>query len=342
MSQQSDPKPGPAPTRAGPASAPPAGVDAPLQDPAAPAPLPDLALRMRNGWLLALFATFCFSVAPPIARAAIDTGLNPTEILFIRMWLTGLLLALTIALTDRSLLWPGRRCAGIGMLAGLVNSLGMMGYFWSLTRLDVSVASMLFSVSPLVTLSVLALRGEPVTRRHLVRMLLALGGIWLLIGPGGSVDLGGVLLISISIVSFSAQIIFIQFFLRGYDARSVTLYMTLGMALGISVFWLVQGAPLAAPTLGGWAAILVLAVASTFLARLAMFGAIARIGGAQMAMLTPLEIMMTVFWSIIFLGERLAALQWLGGLLVLLSALLAIERLGRVRAPLRWRLIPQK
>ncbi|MGL4648115.1 MAG: DMT family transporter [Caldilineaceae bacterium] len=201
---------------------------------------------------------------------------------------------------------------------------------------------MLFSVSPLFVLTVLAIKGEPVTRRHVVRLLLALAGIWLLIGPGGQVDPIGVLLISVSVVAFGAQILFIQFFLRGYDARAVTLYMTLGMAVGISGFWMMQGAPAVAPSPAGWVAILVLVVVSTFLSRLAFFGAIARIGGAQVALLTPLEIMLTVIWSLAFLGERLVPLQWLGGALVMASALLAIERLGRVRVPVRWRLWPSR
>jgi len=284
---------------------------------------------VRTGWTMGLFATFCFSTAPALARFGIDLGLNPTEILFIRMWMTGLLLAGTIAVTDIRNLWPERRCILIAMAAGLTNSIGMMGYFWALTRIDVSVASMIFSVSPLFVLIVLVLRGEPVTRRHIMRFLLALGGIWFLIGPGGSVDLLGVLLLSLSILSFSVQILSIQFYLRGYDARSVTLYTTLGMALGITVFWFIQSAPRAAPSLAGWVAILLLVVVGTFLARLSFFGAITRIGGAQMALLTPLEIMLTVFWSVLFLGERLLPLQWVGGLLVVASAVLAFEGMGR-------------
>jgi drug/metabolite transporter (DMT)-like permease len=281
-------------------------------------------------------------MAPPVARTAIDTGLNPTLILFIRLWLTSLLLVGTVAIMDIGLMWPGRRCALISLLGGLIMGMGMVGYFWSLTRLDVSVASMIFSVSPLLVLSVLAIRGEPVTKRHLVRLLLALAGIWLLIGPGGQVDLIGVLLVGLAIISFGSQILFIQFYLRGYDARSVTLWMTLGMALGTTAFWVVQGAPMAAPGRIGWTAIVVLAVVSTYLSRLAMFGAIGRIGGAQVALLGPLEIMLTVLWSILFLGERLQPLQWLGGLLVLSSAALAVERLGRVRVPVRWRLWPNQ
>ncbi len=293
---------------------------------------------MTTGWALGFFATLCFSIAAPIARGAIDGGQHPTAILVVRMGMTTALLVVTIALMDARLLRADRRCFLVSMAAGLINSAGMVGYFWALTRLNASIAAMLFSVSPLVVLSVLALRGEPVTRRHVVRLALALGGIYLLVGPSGAVDLLGVLYLSVSLVAFSLQVVFIQWYLTGYDARMVTLYMSLGMTLGVTVFWLFQGAPWVAPSLGGWIAILVLAVVSTYLARLAFFGAISRIGGAQVAMLTPLEILLTILWSVLFLGERLTLMQWLGGLLILSSALLVIERLGRVRRPLRWRL----
>lgn len=291
-----------------------------------------------TGWALGLFATLCFSIAPPVGSAAIAGGQHPTAILVVRLALTTVLLIVTIAVMDARLLRTDRRCLQVSLLAGLVNSVGMIAYFWALTRLHASVAAMLFSVSPLVVLSVLALRGEPVTRRHAMRLALALGGIYLLVGPSGGVDPVGLLLISVATVAFSMQVVFIQWFLSGYDARTVTLYMSAGMALGVTVFWLIQGAPWPDPDVNGWIAILALAVVSTYLARLAFFGAIGRIGGVQMAMLTPLEILLTILWSVLFLGERLTLMQWLGGLLILSSALLAIERLGRVRRPLRWRL----
>jgi drug/metabolite transporter (DMT)-like permease len=130
----------------------------------------------------------------------------------------------------------------------------------------------------------------------------------------------------------------IQWYLRGYDARTVTLYLIGSMAVVLTVFWLFAGMPWRPPTPAEWAGILAIAVVSTYLARLAFFAGVARIGGGQSAMLTPVEIFLTVLWSILFLGERLTPVQWLGGALILASAALAIQRLGRVRLPLRWRL----
>ena len=61
----------------------------------------------------------------------------------------------------------------------------MICYFWGLTRIESSMAAMIISVSPLLVLSMLALRGERFTYRHIIRVALALVGVYLLIGPGG-------------------------------------------------------------------------------------------------------------------------------------------------------------
>jgi drug/metabolite transporter (DMT)-like permease len=101
--------------------------------------------------------------------------------------------------------------------------------------------------------------------------------------------------------------------------------------------WLAEGAPWKNPDWRGWLAIIVLVVISTYLSRLLMVAAINRIGSGQMALLTPVETLMTIIWSMLFLGERLAPLQLLGGTLILASALLAIRRMGRARWRPPWR-----
>jgi drug/metabolite transporter (DMT)-like permease len=62
-----------------------------------------------------------------------------------------------------------------------------------------------------------------------------------------------------------------------------------------------------------------------------LFAGIARIGSAETALLAPVDILLTIVWSLLFLGERVQALQWLGGSLILLSAMLALLRLNRTR-----------
>lgn len=290
------------------------------------------------GWALALSATTSFSVATPLARSVIADGLDPTTLLVVRIGLATLLLGLTIAVTNPRYLRADGRCIRISMAAGSVNAVGMLTYFWGLQRLEASMAAMLIAISPIAVLSLLALRGEKVTYRHAVRLALALAGVYLLIGPGGQVDMIGVLWILVSLVCFAIQLVTLQWYLMGYEARTVTFYVLLAMTLGVFVMWLLEGAQWHLLGTKGWIAALVLAVVSTYLSRLLLFSAVSRIGGGQMAMLSPVETLLSVLWAFLFLGERLSPLQWAGGTLILFSAVLAIKRLRIARLRPRWRL----
>ena len=284
------------------------------------------------GWTLALLASLTFSFAAPIARGAINAGLNPTTLVALRLALATLLTALTTVLIDRRHLRLERRGLLIALLAGVLNGTGMLLMFWALARVDASVASMMLSMLPLAVVTLLALRGGRFTHRHTVRLVLALLGIYLLIGPGGAVDGVGVLLLVVAVICFALHMSLLQWFLRSYNSRVVTLYISAAMAAVVAGIWLAQGAEWHNPDWTGWVAVLVLVVVSTFLSRLLMVAAISRIGSGQMAMLTPVETLLTITWSMLFLGERFAPLQWVGGLLILASALLAIQRLGRTRS----------
>ena len=255
-----------------------------------------------------------------------------------RMALATLFMGITIAVMDVRLLRSDRRCFWISLGCGMLNGIGMLLYTWGLLRLSSSMTAMLIALSPLYVLSLLALRGERVTYRHVVRLALSLFGVYLLIGPGGTVDPIGVMWILLSMVLFALQTTFLQWFLMGYDARSVTFYMLLAMTFCVTVMWGLEGGEWQPLGLRGWITSLILAVASTYLSRLLIFAAIGRIGGGQMAMLSPLETLMSVMWSFLFLDERLSPVQWIGGIFILTSAALAIQRLRIARLRPRWRL----
>ena len=142
----------------------------------------------------------------------------------------------------------------------------------------------------------------------------------------------------VSLWGFALQLVLMQWHLLGYDARAVTFYVLIGMTAGVVAWWMVQGMPWDPPGMQDWATILVLGVVSTYAARLLQFNAVTRIGGGQTSMLSPVETLLAVIWSMLFLGERLSLIQAAGGVLILLSAVLAMQRLKRARFRPRWRL----
>jgi len=279
-----------------------------------------------SGWTAALISTVAMSTVPVVASFAIHTGMNPTTLNAARFTLTGLLLAATYYLARSQRLKMDRRARIYCITAGLINSVGTLSYFWSLTRINASISSMLISIYPLFVMGILALRGEIFSHRQVIRLVVGLGGVYFLLDPKGNVDHWGALLALISAVAFSINLVIIQWYLKGYPNTQVTFYTTTTMAGSLVGFWLIQGAEWHAPGWQSWLAIIFLAVIGTYLARLLAYRSIKDIGSAQLSLLSPLETFLAVAWSLIFLQERLTMVQMLGGILIIASALLAIER----------------
>lgn len=278
-----------------------------------------------SGLILAVLATTFFSVATPLSRHAILLGMNPTTMLLGRMWISTLLLASMLGWGNGVSLRFSRQ----GMLAvltvGISSGFNILAYYWALTRLDSSMAIMLFAINPIAVLGLLALRGERLQPLHLARLALALGGVYLLIGPVGQIDPIGVLLVLFSVVGFAIQMVLTQWYLRPYHATAVTAYIAVISTLGVTIWWWLSGADRYVPGVQGWVIMIILAVVSTFLARLCFYAAIQRMGSGQMSLLMSLETMLSVTWSMLFLGEQLLQWQWLGAGLILVSALLAAK-----------------
>ena len=265
-----------------------------------------------------------------MARFTILGGLDSTTVLLLRVVIASALFGVTLAFTDRANLRISRRGLGSALFIGALNAVGMILFFLSLSYLEASLGAMILALSPPMVLSLLALRGERLTRRHLVRLGLALAGVYLLVGPSGDVNWMGVTLALVATIIFSVQLAATQWLLVGYPIRSIVFYVTITMTLFVVGWWVFQGEAWTPLTPIDWAAVLVLAVLCTYGARLAYYAAVGRIGSGQLALLSPLETMLSVIWSILFLGERLTPIQFVGGGLILFSALLAVERLGRV------------
>jgi drug/metabolite transporter (DMT)-like permease len=302
------------------------------------APAPSKPSRSAAfGWLLAIGSTVAFSFAPPVARAAILGGMDSNELLMLRMVIATTLFAVTLGLTARDSLRLPRAGIMAAVVAGVMNAAGMILFFLSLNYLEASLGAMIIALSPPLVLALLALRGERLTRRHVVRLVVALVGVYLLIRPSGEVHWGGAIMALVATCFFALQMAYTQWSLVQYPVRGVVFYVTGTMTVFTVGWWLLQGAPWTAPTPANWLEVLMLAVVCTYIARLGYYAAVGLIGSGQLALLGPLETMLSVIWAVAFLGERLSAWQFVGGVLILFSAGLAVQRFGpiNVRLPRR-------
>lgn len=294
-------------------------------------PIPHSAPRTSHstiGWALALFSTFASSIVTPLVRGAVVGGMDPITLLFMRLGIALLLLTSTLLLTEPQRMKVDRRGLWALIVVGLVAGVEICCFFWSLAFVDASMTAMIKATQPLVVLLMLTWGGERFTRRDWGRLWLAMGGVYLLVGLGaqGRVAPFGLFLLFLSLLLYAGQLVLTQWWLPGYPTQTITLYLTAMMTIVIAFWWWAQGAEWHAPSFNDWVIIVVLAVVSTYLARLALYASIRRIGSGQIALLWPLQTLVIIVLSVLFLNERLTLIQWAGGLLILLSTLLAIER----------------
>ncbi|MEM6431125.1 MAG: DMT family transporter [Deinococcota bacterium] len=293
--------------------------------------LEQLQTRLRNspkyvrGAACILTAVFCLSTAPTVIRFGLNAELDPIMLLSVRSWLAvgllwgGVVWRPSIAKIDRHGLI---HCA----IAGAYNGVSLLLFYTALTFLDVSIATMLISVYPLFVLIFLALRGESLTRPNLLRLVIALTGVYLLVGPGGEVSSIGISLMIVTTMIFALNANWIQWQLHGYPPLTITLYSLTVAALIVGCVYALQlviqarGLPTIPPL--GWGVILYTAIIATVIARLSLFTGIQLMGSGQAALLAPIETLLAIVWAAMFLGERLSRIQGIGAVLIISSALL--------------------
>lgn len=284
------------------------------------------------GWAMALCSTFASSIVTPMSRGLIVAGVDPISMLLARLAIAIVLIILTLALTERSHFRIDRRGFWRVLVVGLLGGVEICCFFSSLAYVDATMSAMIKSTQPLVVLLLLAMGGERLTGRHWARLGLATLGIYLLVGgPGGAVAPMGLLLLTLSLLLYGSQLVFTQWWLKGYNTHTITFYLSAIMTIVIAIWWWLQGAVWSDLGPQGWFIIIVLAVVSTWLARLALYAAIPRVGSGQIALLWPLQTLTIIVLSVLFLNERMTPVQWVGGAFVLSSAVLAIERGRPVR-----------
>lgn len=285
-----------------------------------------------GGIVFILAAMLGLSLAPTFIKWGIAADDGPIPLLAMRLLIGAGVLWVVVLAYQPGLARIDRRGLRACAIVAVTNSVSLSCFYLALDYISASLATVIFALHPLVVLLILATLGEPLTRRKLVRLALALVGIVLLLGINGTVQWAGVALAGGTAVFYAAYLVLIQEQLGSYPAPQTTLYVISMMAGILGVVFLIQllsGTAELAFSGTGWITILFTGLVSTAFARFALFAGIQRVGGGQAALLGPIETMLVVFWAVILLGERLSLTQSLGGALILISAALAAPRRRR-------------
>ena len=286
-------------------------------------------------------ASFFLGWAPILGKFAYRGGVTPFMLAAFRTVVAALLLWLVFILFWRreiAISWRGL----IGCISvGAVNGLGSLLYYSSLSRLNASYTALLDSTKLLWVVLFLFAAGQPLTRLTLARLGLSMLGIYLLTRIGaGEMDWLGVTLMIASAAINGWHTVLGQWVLADVPSRTATLYILTAMACVVGLAWALQGEPMEPISTAGGAAILALGL-TTALSRLAMFSALQRVGGVETSLGGLLELLVSLMLAFLLLGERLTLVQWVGGVLLVVSMLLLSRdrgmRLAEGNEPLEWK-----
>ena len=289
-------------------------------------------MRAHNrGFLVVFLANVCLSTLPTAVKIGLTVGsATPLQLLAPRMVIGSGLIGLYLLLRKSGGIWIDRRGLHSSILAGGLNLLSLLLFYWALQRIDAAVGMLVFATYPALLLGVLALRGETITRLDWARLIMALLGIALVSDLTGDVDLLGILFAVICAGLYALYMLVIHVHLVGYPATSSAFWVTSTMGLLAYLLLPLEAPsdPLSGP---GWAVVLWAAVIGTAIARVATIQGIRLLGGGQTALLMPIEVLMGLAWAALLLGERLAPMQWLAAGMIIGSMMLAPARRMQVK-----------
>ncbi len=283
----------------------------------------DQQRRTQIGVTMAFIASILLAFNSIFAKYAYQTSIDPNTFTMLRLVVAALVLWVVFFLFGRQFIPIRRTVLWSCTLMAAANTIAQLSYYWGLTRLPAGIATLLLYLYPAVVILLLRLRGEPLTRRRMVRLAIALGGVALLIDPaGGTVQVSGVILVAVAVFTYALYLVLGQIVIHDVDPRTVALYVISIMAVMATGVRLVVGGSALPTTWAGWWPVLGVALLGTVATRLTMFTSIKYIGSTQTALIGVVEPLTTVLVAGVFLGEVMAPIQWLGGILIVVSLLL--------------------
>ncbi len=287
---------------------------------------------MCRGMTLLLLAAGAYGSLAVLIKAAVLAGVNAETALALRFTIAPPIWWAVI-LTRRSPLripWrPAFLAAAIGMLLYAPNA---FIYYQGTARVPGAIAAMVVALVPVMVavLSRLLLQERLGTLGRVALVLVVIGGVLLAGGSRGRVDPFGVLLLLVAVGLYSLYIVVSVRATRVLSPLVATACVTTGAGV-LSLLWSGLSGRLDlgfAPA--GWAAVAGLILLPTLLGMFAFLAGAEVVGAARAAIVTALEPLAGVLLAVLFLGDRLSALQFTGGGLLILAALLVQEERRRL------------
>lgn len=294
-------------------------------------------MKRFQGIIYAIISSATFGMIPLFAVPALRSGMNTSSVLFYRM-------LFSVALMGILLL--ARRTRIRITFQQLVVILGLSVFYTasslflleSYLYIPSGIATTIHFLYPVfVTILMVGLYKEKLSRMMVAAIALAVGGVWMLSlgGGGGPISIPGVVMVLITVVAYGSYIVGVnKTCANKVDGMVMTFYALLFTAMfcGINV-WFREGSLEAIPNLTTGVNLVLLGLIPTLISNLFLILAIHKVGSTVTAVLGCMEPLTAVGMGVMFLGEMVTPVQYLGIVVILIAVALVIvarsKRSGR-------------
>ncbi len=283
-------------------------------------------------------AALAAGLLPIFAKQAYAAGGAPIAVAMARTVLAaGLLWCIHLLFLRRHLaIYPF--ALGACLVAGAINGVGSLLFYVGLSRVDASLAQLLFTLHVIFLTVFSWLDGHRLTWLTALRLGLGVLAVALLKWTGTSdLDWTSAIMLVAAGGLYALHIFINQRTLYDVPAPTVTLYTLTGMAVTVFIGYVAVGLPALPAEPTGWVPLILLTV-FTLAQRLTLFLGVKELGGPQTILLNLSEALVTILAAALLLGESLTAGQWAGAgvLAASLWLLTREEHLGNLPRPRPW------
>ena len=295
--------------------------------------------QFRLGLLFATASALSFGIAGPLAKALMVAGWSPTAAVTARLAGGALVLVIAATLVKPDWLSQARAHAGTVVGYGLIPVAGaQLCYYNAVAHLSVGVALLLEFTSPVLVIAWvwITTKRRP-AGRTLVGVALAIVGITLVLDVlnGAHVDAVGVawglgaalcavcyFMMSDAVTADGSGLHAITLAAGGLVVATVAV-AALGVSGVMPVRFTANDAVVAGVTLPWVVPVLLLGVIATAIAYTLGIGGIARLRPSFASLVGLAEVLFAVLAAWLMLGEKMTAIQVVGGVVVLAGLTLA-------------------
>jgi drug/metabolite transporter (DMT)-like permease len=291
-----------------------------LEDPAAARRRTDLI-----GGGLAALGALLFGLVVVLGKRVVEGPMTPESMLAFRFGVAAIVLFGALLILRRPLMAVKEERTGLALLAMFGYAVEATFFFTAIQHGTVAAVTLLFYLYPVVvTLAAwLVGRGAP-AMPTIVALALAVAGAAIVVasGAGLTIEVAGVAFALAAAVTFTAYLIGTDIVLRRTSPLTSAMWVSAGASLGLFLFSAASGRLTTPASASDLWSILAMGVATAG-AFVCLMGALQMIGAVRTSIVSAAEPLAAALLGFAFLGETVGVWTALGGVLILVAAVIA-------------------